>query len=109
MPQRTECNCAASYACCRSDVLAMTGGGGNRSLPGELSAGGSDGTSAALEQGRSQLLAPQVPAAVLPVLDSLPHLSVSFGNAAYFELAHNWAKSMQLIGAPFLIAGAACR
>ena len=96
-------------SCCRSDVLAMTGSGGTRSLPGELSAARSASASAALEQGRSQLAAPQAPAAVLPDLDSLPHLSVSFGNAAYFELVHNWAKSMQLIGAPFLIAGAACQ
>lgn len=38
--------------------------------------------------------------------DSLPHLFLSFGNAAYFELANNWAKSVEAIGAPYLIAGA---
>jgi hypothetical protein len=56
-------------------------------------------------QGGSQPAALQVPAAALPNLDSQPYLMVSFGNAAYFELAHNWAKSVQAIGAPFLIAG----
>ncbi|KAI3438688.1 hypothetical protein D9Q98_001108 [Chlorella vulgaris] len=40
----------------------------------------------------------------LPDLHTAPALMVSFGNAAYFELAHNWAKSVQGIGAPFLIA-----
>lgn len=42
--------------------------------------------------------------APLPDLDSIPHLFVSFGNAAYFELAHNWAKGIQETGSPFLIA-----
>jgi hypothetical protein len=31
---------------------------------------------------------------------------VSFGNSAYFELVHNWARSVMQTGAPFLIAGA---
>ena len=83
----------------------------SRSLPGERPAGGGGvaGAGAAVGQGGSQLAAQHVaPSVVLPNLDALPYLMVSFGNAAYFELAHNWAKSVQAIGAPFLIAGACC-
>lgn len=40
-------------------------------------------------------------------LDSLPHLFVSFGNAAYFPFVHNWARSVEAIGAPYFVAGAA--
>lgn len=41
----------------------------------------------------------------LPSLDALPHLFVSFGNAAYFDLANNWARSVQALGVPHIIAG----
>lgn len=37
-------------------------------------------------------------------LNSLPHLFLSFGNAAYFPFVHNWAKSVQALGAPYLVA-----
>ena len=88
---------------------ALMAAASGRSMPGGLPAGGGDGAggdaSAAMGQGGSQPAALQVPAAALPNLDSQPYLMVSFGNAAYFELAHNWAKSVQAIGAPFLIAG----
>lgn len=40
----------------------------------------------------------------LPSLDALPHLFVSFGNAAYFDLANNWARSVQALGVPHIIA-----
>jgi hypothetical protein len=63
--------------------------------------------SAAAGQGGGQPAALRLPAVVLPNLDSLPYLMVSFGNAAYFDLAYNWARSVQAIGDPFLIAGRA--
>ncbi|KAL4452531.1 hypothetical protein ABPG75_008193 [Micractinium tetrahymenae] len=37
-------------------------------------------------------------------LDSLPHLFISFGNAAYFPFVHNWARSVEAIGAPYFVA-----
>lgn len=36
-------------------------------------------------------------------VDSLPHLFLSYGNAAYFQFVHNWALSVQQIGAPYVI------
>lgn len=41
----------------------------------------------------------------LPDLGALPHVFVSFGNAAYFDLAHNWARSVQALGVPYILAG----
>lgn len=47
------------------------------------------------------------PAAVpLPGLDSLPHIFLTTSNAAYFEMALNWARSVEAIESPYLIAGA---
>ncbi|KAI3429416.1 hypothetical protein D9Q98_005511 [Chlorella vulgaris] len=34
---------------------------------------------------------------------SLPHLFLSYGNAAYFEFVHNWALSVEQIGAPYVV------
>ena len=93
---------------------------GSRTLPGELPGSelstASTGTATqqadtAAATSTATAAAPPPPPAVppptpLPDLDALPHLFVSFGNAAYFELAHNWARSVQQVGAPFLIAGA---
>lgn len=36
-------------------------------------------------------------------VDSLPILFLSYGNAAYFNFVHNWAVSVQQIGAPYVI------
>jgi hypothetical protein len=38
-------------------------------------------------------------------VSSLPHLFLSYGNAAYFEFVQNWAASMERIGATHVIAG----
>ncbi|KAL4437974.1 hypothetical protein ABPG77_004195 [Micractinium sp. CCAP 211/92] len=40
----------------------------------------------------------------LPDLGALPHLFVSFGNAAYFDLAHNWARSVQALRVSYILA-----
>ncbi|KAL4425654.1 hypothetical protein ABPG75_009670 [Micractinium tetrahymenae] len=47
---------------------------------------------------------PQAQPPPLPDLDAVPRLFLSFGNAAYFELAHNWARSVQALGVPYIIA-----
>ncbi|KAL4422581.1 hypothetical protein ABPG75_008778 [Micractinium tetrahymenae] len=84
---------------------------GRDSLPGELPGQGTDAGAGTDEQQASaaaSMSPPPPPAppqlAPLPDLDAVPHLFVTFGNAAYFSLAHNWAKSVQAIGAPFLMA-----
>ena len=41
----------------------------------------------------------------LLAVDKLPHLFLSYGNAAYFNFVHNWAIGVRQIGAPYVIAG----
>ena len=40
----------------------------------------------------------------LPDLDTVPYIFFTFGTAAYFPMANNWARSLQAIGAPYLLA-----
>lgn len=41
-------------------------------------------------------------------VDALPHLFLSYGNAAYFKFVHNWALSVQQLGVPYVIGCACC-
>lgn len=76
--------------------------GGGSLFAGSAEAAAGKGLPATVTATQEQVAA--LPAQ-LPELDGAPYVFVSFGNAAYFEMVHNWAKSVQLIGAPFIIAG----
>lgn len=69
--------------------------------------GGDSGSSSGAAGAQALVPAPRHPRGQLDLeLGSLPHLFVSFGNAAYFPFVHNWARSVQAMGAPYFVAGA---
>ncbi|PSC76658.1 glycosyltransferase family 77 [Micractinium conductrix] len=70
-------------------------------VDGSVSSDGSGGGAATAAQQGSSRQPPRPPDLDL---DALPHVFVSFGNAAYFQFAHNFAKSVEAIKAPYFIA-----
>ncbi|KAL4426068.1 hypothetical protein ABPG77_007864 [Micractinium sp. CCAP 211/92] len=82
-----------------TDAGTAAGSGGGTAAAGTGSSGAAGASAEAL------VSPPRHPRGQLDLdLGSLPHLFVSFGNAAYFPFVHNWARSVEAIGAPYFVA-----
>jgi hypothetical protein len=116
------CVIVFSSACCRELPVFFSGGtqlnstiaaaaaaaaGQAATAAAELSVGGgADQASNVTDYTALVMHAAKVAAdAIDRLMDvgSLPHLFLSYGNAAYFEFVHNWALSVEQIGAPYVV------